>query len=704
MKLEEIKHILIIIFIVANINNVQLLRKFKSFHNSSSISEVDSFLSRGFSYLISDKEINQFPESPLSKKKIFNYDSNILKNILPNLLYTNERFRFVINRNITNFRVEEMKKNSQITVGGDFITTVNSGQYKKAISHIYRRDFANQLTTDNYGIKYISPDHDKDFPPLSKDILKDIQKRFNSYPNSVQVNGTFSDFINDDNLIQGTIDFFREYGTHYITEYTLGYRAGFNREYMTNKTFLLNKDGKIPNTNLKTILSFIQKSVKKVEEKKKKESMEKKNFLKKDIKPIVTQNPAPVPIAISKPLPDIPNSPASDFDPNDPDKSIDDDSVFSNSLDKANYNSVIKNSLTSLGNSTFSNLSRYSFIVDEQAKPSNKNDPLFSHFAVGECEIQDFFIKSNRCNKNNPRLIKYKVSPIYKLFNPFFQTRTLFKADNLRIGYNEMKNIYETLRRMFHFIQEAMDPNLFVVTEISSFSYDRNQPSSWNPCLRTNPSVFEVIRNKYMITRKKDIFSKEAILMNKNIPVVSIKNYATPKKTFEIISKNEKSMYWCLKQENNMHPEDLMSGEWRKRRFLLDIRLIIDNDNIPFTQAGYECNETWEYIDKTKNLTRWHFCKKYTTDFTSPLLITDVKIFEFQKSMGKCYHDNLVVWNNGKKYHCNCEFNLQTISDDKNQQDKDLFFCYSRKNELFYKPIIPNSPFNSKNKFAKKNK
>jgi hypothetical protein len=706
MKLDKIKQIFLIIFIVANIYNVQTLRKFSVFQNISSISEVDSFLSRGFSYLILNKEINQFPESPISPKKIFNYDSNILKNILPNFLYSDERYRFVINRNVTNLKIDEMKKNAQITVGGEFLPTVNSGQYKQAISHIYRRGLADQLTTDNYGIRYLTPNHDKNFPSLSNEIMKDAYKKFKSYPNSVQSNGTFSDFINDDNLIQGAIDFFKDFGTHYITEYTLGYRAGFNREYRTNKTFLINKDGKVPNINLNTILSFIEKSlkietVKKVE--KKKETTIMKNFLKKDDHMNLKQNPAPLPILSKKPNPDVPNSPQNEFDANDPNKSIDDDSIFSSSHDKNNFNSIIKNSLTSLGNSTFLNLSRYNFIVDEPAKVSIQNDPLFAHFSVGECETENYFIKSNRCNKNNPRLIRYKIAQIHRLFNPFFQTKSLFKADNLKIGTQDMIIIHDNLRRMSHFIQEAMDPSLFVITEIFSNSFERNQPGTWDPCLKTNPSTFETIRQKYMITKKNQVFKKEALLMNKLIPVVSIKNYATPKKTFDIISNTEKSLYWCLKQEHNIHPEDLKDGEWRKRRFVIDIRLIIENDHIPFTNAGYECKETWEFTDtKTKNLTRWHFCVKYSNDFINPILITDVKIFEFQKDMGKCFHDSLVVWNNGRKYYCNCELNLQSISDDKNQKDKDVFFCYSRKNDLYYKPIIPNRPFNSKNKFAKK--
>lgn len=725
MKLDKIKQILLIIFIVANIYNVKTLKKFSVFQNSSSVTEVDSFLSRGFSFLLKDKEINQFPENPISQKKIFNYDSNIQKNILPKLLYTDERFRLVINRNISDLKIEEVKKNSQITVGGAHFPTVNTGQYKKAISQIFRRGLANQFTTDNYGIKYISPDHDKNFPSLSNQIIKESYKRFNSLPNSVQVNVTFSDFINDDNLIQGAIDFFKDYGTHYIYEYTLGYRAGFQREFRTNMTYLLNKDGKIPNTDLKTFLSFIEKSEKietvKAEEKKanekadeKKATATAKNFLKKratnsndpekEKKAALIQNPAPVPIVSKLPIPEIPNSPSIDFDANDPNKSIDDDSIIASSVGKGNDNSIINNSLTSLGNSTSAHLSRYDFIVNEPAIKSNSNDPLFAHFAVGECEVENYFIKSNRCNKNNPRLIRYKIAPIYKLFNPFFQTRTLFKADSLTLGVSEMKQIYGKLRRMFFFIQEALDPSLFVVTEIFSNSFDRNAPGTWNPCLQPNPSVFETIRRRYTITKKKDIFAKEALLMNKQIPVVSIKNYATPKKTFDIISSLDKSMYWCLKQEHNMHPEDLISGQWRKRRFVVDVRFIIDNDHIPFTSAGYECKETWEFMDnKTKILTRWHFCVKYSNDFMSPMLITDVKIFEFQKVMGKCYHDSLVIWNNGRKYFCSCEINLQKISDDKAQDDKDVFFCYSRKNDLFYIPIIPNRPVNSKSKFSQKN-
>ncbi len=699
MKLDIIKQIILIIFIVANIYNVNALRKFSAFQNTSSVTEVDSFLSRGFSYIIQDKEINQFPESPLSAKKIFSYDTNILNNILPNLLYSDEKYRFTINRNITEIMIDEMKKNAQITVGGDFFPTVNSGLYQIVISHLYRRQLATQLTNDNMGIKYIIPNHDKNFPSLSKDIITDSYKKFYIYPNTVQANGTFSDFMNDDNLIQGTFDFFIQYGTHYISEYTMGYRAGFNREYRNNNTFLINKDGKIPNTDLKTFLSFLEKSekVETVKAEEKKESANMKNFLKKE-----SVNPPPVPIGKSKPAPKVPNGPSNDFDANNPDSSLDDDSILSSSIDKPEDNTIIKNSLTALGNNTSSESNRYQFIVDEPAKKAPyPAPPIFAHFSVGECELNNYFIKSNRCNKKNPRLIRYKITPIYKLFDPFFQTKTLFKADNIRIGLTQMNTIHRTLRRMFHFIQEALNPNLFVITEIFSNSYERNAPGTWNKCLQDNPSVFETIRRKYRITTKKKTFSKEALLMNKVIPVISIKNYATPKKGFEIISSKEKSMYWCLKHEHNMHPEDLKNGSWRNRKYVVDIQLIVENDNIPFVDSGYECTETWEFTDAKKDLTRWHFCVKYVRDFANPMLVTDVKIFEFQKVMGKCFHNNLVVWNNGKKYFCNCEINLQNYSDDEAQMDKDVFFCHSRKNDLYYKPIIPNKPLNSKGKFSK---
>ena len=114
MKLDKLKQIILIIFIVANVYNVNTLRMISAFQNTSSFSEVDSFLSRGFSYLNLIKEINQFPESPLSNKKIFSYDSNVLKNILPSLLYSDERYRFVINRNLTNLKVDETKKMTKL--------------------------------------------------------------------------------------------------------------------------------------------------------------------------------------------------------------------------------------------------------------------------------------------------------------------------------------------------------------------------------------------------------------------------------------------------------------------------------------------------------------------------------------------------------------------------------------------------------------
>jgi len=702
MKLVNNKQILLIIFIIASIYNVISFRKFTYSKNKGPVlSEIDTFLTRGFSYLNQEKEINQFPESTLSKKKIFSHEAQLLNNILPNLLLSNERFRFVINRNISLMNMEEVRKNDQSTVEGEYYPTVNSGSYKNALSHIYRRGLFSQLTTDSYGMSYISQDHETNFPMLSDTFLKDSYNKFYKFPHSVEVNATFSDFVNDDNLIQGAIDFFKDYGTHYISEYTYGFKIGFNREYRTDKTFLENKDGKIPNTNLELMLSFIQES-------EKSNSTAHVNNLKDQTKTFlkseepVKKNTAPVPIVTMKAAPQIPNSPPSDFDPNNPDGSMDDDSIFEDSSKKGDFNTILKDSISSLGNKKDVKIgTKYDFLVDEVPKKPNNMDPLFSQFAVGECETRDFFIKSNRCNMKNPRLIKYQITPIHNLFNPFLQTKASFSIGGKKIGKDDMKFIYTTIRKMFYFIQEALNPDLFVVTEIFSENYERANVNKMHPCFRQKSSTLEIIRQKYMVTNLKLRFSKESIMMNKYLPVIGIKNYATPKKSFEIISNQGNSMYWCLKQEHNIHPQDLVNGEWRKRKFLIDIRYIIDNDDIPFTQAGYECKQTWQFTDPvTQNLNRWHFCVKYTSDFTHPLIVTDVKIFEFQKTMGKCFHNSLVVWNNGREYYCNCEINFGDLTDDKSQKDKDIFFCVSRKNNLFYKPLVANQPINSKSRFA----
>lgn len=742
------KQIVVFLLILVNSYLIDCLdnEKFNFSNKNNTKTNVDKFFSRGFSYLKLDKEINQFPLSGIGEKNIFMYDTILRQNVFPHLLYSNELFRYNINRNTTRLNPEEMRKYNEITVTGANIPTVNSGSYKKAISHIFRRAISYQLTIDTYGIKYVSPNHDNNFPFLSDDILAEVYKKFYKYPNSVQNGATFSDFINDDNLIQGSIDFFNDYGTHYITDYTLGYRFGFNREYRSNKTFLENEQGKIPVAKLESLLSFTQKTEKSILEEKSKDKNTNQNNLRlnsrerfknnnrnaryskdtngpsnnqainkdngkdknskltsKDVK--LNKNPEPIPFPTKKknnPL--IPNSPQ-DIDPNDPDKTIDDDSIIQSSFQDPSTNSILKNSLTSLGKAKFSNQTRYQFLADENPSVTYNSTPTFSHFAIGECEIDKFFIKTNKCNKEIPKLVKFKVAPIHNLFNPLFQTRRLFKFNNTEINPKKMLTIFHNIKRMFYLIQEALDPKLFVVTDIFSVQTERTSlnTNTDNECFKTNPNTLEIVNKKYAVVNTNSVFYHDSIQMNKHLPVISIVNYATPKKGFNIISSAEKSMFWCTKREHNIHPEDLITGEWRKRKYLLDIKFIIDNDNKPFTDAGFKCSETWEFHDQeSKSLDRWHFCAKYTYDFTHPLIITDVKIFSFQKSMAKCFNNSLITWLNGRKYYCDCEINLQKMSDEAGQQDKDVFFCYSRKSEMLNKPITPNQPLNSKSRFAPK--
>jgi hypothetical protein len=150
-------------------------------------------------------------------------------------------------------------------------------------------------------------------------------------------------------------------------------------------------------------------------------------------------------------------------------------------------------------------------------------------------------------------------------------------------------------------------------------------------------------------------------------------------------------MFWCLTRNHNTTPEELKSGKWASKKYLTEVKVVVDHDSKPFESAGFNCTETWNFVDKkTKVENRWHFCSKFTENFMDPNIITDVKFFEYHPSMGKCTDNHLQAYIDGKTYECDCDLNFNTISDEKKQGD--TFLCRSRKARIHNKLASPNAP------------
>lgn len=619
----DIKFLALFILIACLFTIGNCFRKSK-FRTSMMDEPINVFLNRGFSYLNLDKDIFKDVEKQLGKKNIFSHDLDIGKNYYGDFYVSDMNFHLALNRNISNFDTEEMRKTMQVTVNGDYRVTVGSDVQKYADGHILRKVARTHLYTDTIGRLSLNNNPNKNFPNLDKSILEEAYKHFYESPNNAHPEHTIADLINDRNVIAGAISFFSDYGTHYVNDAIYGYRYGFNQEFKNADSILKDKDGKNPVHDL-TKMSFVEEDV------------------KIDVKP--TEEPVK-----------------------------DKDVPPSKSPEEKEDKSKIPTPQTAGANTK----------------------PDLNHFSIGECSIDKHFMKPETCNPKNPRLVRFEVTPIYYLFNPLMQTKKDFSAKGEAIDKPKMAKLHQNMELLYQEIQLALDPTLLVVTNIESLKLSKEEAAK-NECLKIPIKALEKIFKGYTQTQKKYLYKEDVFINGKHLPVTTIHNYQKLRQHYHIITSGDTGMYWCLTRKHNITPEELKNGKWKENKYLTDIKVIIDHDAKPFTSAGWECKEAWEFTDpKTKNINRWHFCSKYTDNFMHANIVNDIKIFEFDPKMHKCAGKHLTTYLDGKNYHCDCDLNLKIISDTKKQGD--TYFCKSYKLELFHKHELANKPEFTANK------
>jgi hypothetical protein len=633
-------------------------------------------VNRGFSYLENNKNVDKDVELMLLKNKIFDNDIDINKNYFADFYVSKEIYRLSMNRNITSFNTEEMKKNQQGSFRGDLRTSIDSEVYKNGNSHIVRRLKKSHIFTDTSGVLQLTINHNVNFPNFDNKFIEEAYRVFFKLPETNKANHTIYDLMHDKETIKAAIKFFTDYGTHYVSDYTFGHRFGFYQDYKFSKTILKDKKGNTPKPDLlKPIL--LEKS----------SAIPPPDVLKSDhllpmVAPkemIVGAAPAPVQ-APNDEVFKIPPPVDGKSDQPRPKNDVPNEIAVGATPGQAPKHEELKNDATP-----------NSPVTPTQAGKDLKPD--INQFQIGKCTIERFFLKVESCDMNNPRIIEVQTIPISNLFNPMMQVKRDFSAEGKPIEKFTMEKINDNMEFLFSEIQTALDPNLYVITKIESFNLPQGEAQKSNECLKVKPLTLLKIFKQYKQTFFKFFYRQNLFIKDKHLPVLSFKNYVHLKKNYnyKIISNSDKGLYWCQTRAHNVTPDELKSGKWEEKKYLTEVKVIIDHDSKPFTEAGYECTETWSFVDKkSKNEARWHFCTKWTTNFMNPMIITDVKFFDFNANMHKCTNKILTTYIDGKSYECDCDLNFNTISDDIKQGD--TFLCKSRKVSLYSVPETPNHP------------
>lgn len=582
--------------------------------NSTQAINIENYLNYGTSMLNQGHDPLKDTSSLLGMKKIFDNDMDMKKKFYGSAILSLEPFRSAINRNISHFNPEEMKKNTQIGLEGRYKVPVGSYPYKQAVDHLFRKVHKTHIFSDTVGRLKLTMNHLKNYPNLDKQFLKEAHDVFYGSPNKKTPNHTIADLINDRETIQKAIKFFYEFGTDSIVQAVFGFRFGFYQEYKSNNT--ISRDGKG---------GFIRPTIHNM-------------------------------TAASAKFKQVETKSTEGGEKNDQSGSI-------------GINETNANNLTGGNNTT----------------------PDMNQFYIGKCTIDNFYLKPETCDINDLQLIKVELQPISYLFNNLLQFKKDFSVGEEIIDAEKINTIYNNMEFLRKEIQFALDPNLFVVTKFETHKLEIKKASKDVDCLKTHLPVMKKIYHDFQEVSKNHFFEEEEYAAEQNLPVVTIKHYGTLKDDKHFIKNGDAGMFWCLTKSHNIHVDELLNGNWTTNKYLTDMKFIQDFDVKSFEETGYECKETWEFVDsKKKQTARYYLCLKWTDNFMSPRIITDVKIFEFHPKMYKCNDKFLTTYIDGKNYECDCEFNFKNVSDTKKQDD--TFMCWSRKTNLFYQPIIPNEP------------
>jgi hypothetical protein len=687
MKFDTRRIVSLLFFTMICFSVVESIRKIK--YREPKEDSMTSIVNRGFSYLNLEADAFKDVDKLITKKNIFAYDIDPVTKYFGDFILNDENFRSAMNRNISHFDVKEMKKSQQITVKGRYKVVTGSDIFKDARSHILRRPISSHIFSDTVGRTNLILNVNKNFPKLSKEILDAAYDAFYLAPNALTPNHTMSDLIQNKEVIQGCMNFFNEFGTHFLTETTFGYRFGFQQEYKNKTTILRDRSGNTPRPNITNIThpySFKERRedatvvpAASVEAPKTETSTSTSTSStsttttstsssteekKADAKPVETPKKEEV-VATPSTSTTSTTTTSTSTQESDPLADKPGDNLPSNSTEIAT-------------NST------------GPATAGNNTVPDINQFYIGKCTVDNFFMKPETCDPNDPKLVKFEVAPISYLFNRLLQNKKDFKAKGEDLDREKMGKIYRNMEFLRQEIQDALQPNNFVITHFDSFRYQTADVEK-EPCLMMPIESMKNIHHKYMENRINKLLIENLLIEDAPLPVVTIQRFGQVKKDYPIINNQEEAMYWCLRKNPIITVDQIKSGNWTQNKYLVDVKFIKDHDSKSFQDAGFNCTERWEFTDdKTKDTLRYHVCSKFTDNFINPNIITDIKFFEFHPKQYKCNDKFLNTFIDGKQYRCDCEMNYKTISDRKNQGD--TFMCISRKNHLMYRPIVPNSP------------
>jgi len=663
---------------------------------------LSSYVNKGFSYLNNDKDIYKDVDKLLGKNLIFNHDIDTDKEIFGSFYVSQENFRSSLNRNVTIVESEDLRKNQEITLKGDYQITTGSDVGKWANGHILRKPKASHIFADTIGRLVLTMNHNKNFPNLHPAIIEAAYKTFYETPNKNYPNHTMADLFEDRKTMKEAIKFFNDYGTHYISQGVYGYRFGFYQEYKNSTTVLKDKDGKNPLPDL-TKMSFMQISTNKNNRNKKDDSSSTTSTT------VTTSSTSGAPETVTS-------------------QSSTSTTTTETVVETSNNSTSSSSSSTNFENSSNQTQPEpsqpkpsqpepiqptpTSVIPKDEKKPETpvqtpavgtsnstpitagtKTKPDINQFSIGQCSIDKLFMKSESCNPKNPRPVRFEVEPIFNLFNPILQVKKDFGYKGKIIDSYTMKKIFRNMAYLLTEIQYALDPRILVVNKVEAWKLSKKSYDTDKECLQIKPETIGKIFKDYKQTSKRRRFQEEMMIKDRNIPVASIKNYASFKKEWNVVSSKDDGLYWCYTRTHNMTPEDLNSGLWQNKKFLKDIKVIIDHDAKSYEEAGYRCQEMWSFVDKQGKENRWHFCQLFSTNFLDMMLITDIKFFDFNAKMRKCTSGKLNSFIDGRNYECDCDVNLKELTDDETQGD--TYLCVSRKSDPKSKPLKPNQPIST---------
>lgn len=340
----------------------------------------------------------------------------------------------------------------------------------------------------------------------------------------------------------------------------------------------------------------------------------------------------------------------------------------------------------SQGNTTEGNSSANRTIAPPKKAGKNPK-PDLNQFYIGECAVDNFFLKPETCNKDDPRLVQFEVTPISYLFKPFLQLKKEFVAGKVTLDNEKLAKMYFNMEFLRAQIQSAMDPNLFVITDFTVFKKVKKDAKSVG-CLTVNPAGLKKANKDYKQINGNKYYEQWEFLHDQNLPILTFKNYNQMRNEYQVVTKGEEALYFCAFNRHNLFPHELANGSWKNQKYLENIIFLKDNDVKAYEDVGYECKESWEFENKKRELIRYFMCMKYSNNFINNNLITDIKFFEFDRKMHKCNDRYLHTYINGRRYECDCDLNFREISDTKGQGD--TYLCYSRKVNSVYKYVIPN--------------